>query len=140
MGKSSLSQNERSSSETNEKGQLADVVRSIPPFLSLFTHNVLKDLVATDIQALGPDVIEATEYAKRMSREEIEEVIDHILENVGSLSASHKTYPSPRRFFFFIARQGSKLSSSCARDGQNVQVRRDPQGRSSSVPEGLRGA
>ena len=72
---------------------------SYVPFLfrravsSLLAHHVLKDLVATDIQALGPDVIEATEYAKRMSREEIEEVIDHILENVRSLSVSRKTYP-----------------------------------------------
>ena len=63
------------------------------PVSSLLAHHVLKDLVATDIQALGPDVIEAAEYAKRMSREEIEEVIDHILENVRSLSVSRKTYP-----------------------------------------------
>ena len=93
--------------------------------------------MAADIQALGPDVIEAAEYAKRMSREEIEEVIDHILENVGSLSASCKAIPNPTVVSFLIAWQGPKLPSPCARGGQRVQVRRDSPGRSTSVPEGL---
>ena len=35
--------------------------------------------MASDIQALGPDIIEATEHAKTMSQDEIEDVIDHIL-------------------------------------------------------------
>ena len=35
--------------------------------------------MTSDIQALGPDIIEAMEHAKTMTPEEIEDVIDHIL-------------------------------------------------------------
>jgi hypothetical protein len=35
--------------------------------------------LASDIQALSPDIIEATEHAETMTPEEIEEVINHIL-------------------------------------------------------------
>jgi len=103
---------ERSSSEINEKG-LADVVCPIPPLPPLFAHTVPKDMLATDIQALGPDVIEATEYAKSMTREEIEEVIDHILENVRSLSVSCNPIPDATVCFLSPARQGPQLPSSC---------------------------
>jgi len=69
---------------TKKASWLTSYVPFLPchAFSPLFTHTVLKDAVAADVQALGPDLIEATEHAKRMSREEIEEVIDHILENV----------------------------------------------------------
>ena len=45
-------------------------------------------MLASDIQALGEDIIEAAEYAKTMSAEEVDEMIDHILAEV-NLSVSH---------------------------------------------------
>jgi hypothetical protein len=38
--------------------------------------------LASDVQALGPDIIEATKYAQAMSAEEVDDVIDHILDQV----------------------------------------------------------
>ena len=38
-----------------------------------------QDVLASDIQALGPDIIEAAEHSKTMTPDEIEDVIDHIL-------------------------------------------------------------
>jgi hypothetical protein len=43
--------------------------------------------LALDIQDLGEDIIEVAEYAKSMSAEEVDEVIDYILAEV-SLSVS----------------------------------------------------
>jgi len=43
----------------------------------------LQDAFATEIQALGPDIVEAAEYAKTMSAEDVDEMIDHILVEVG---------------------------------------------------------
>jgi hypothetical protein len=45
-------------------------------------------VLAFDIQALGEDIIEVAEYAKTMSAEAVDEVIDHILAEV-SLSVSY---------------------------------------------------
>jgi hypothetical protein len=45
-------------------------------------------VLAFDIQALGEDIIEVAEYAKNMSPEDVDEVIDHILAEV-SLSVSY---------------------------------------------------
>ena len=71
----------RSSSDSNEKGDLNDVVRVTPLSWrpNLITTPILQGVLASDIQALGPDIIEATEHAKTMTPEEIEDVIDHIL-------------------------------------------------------------
>ena len=40
------------------------------------------------MQALGPDILEATAHAKTMSPEEIEETIDYLLNEVPSFSRS----------------------------------------------------
>ena len=45
-------------------------------------------MLASDIQALGEDIIEAAEYAKTMSAEDVNEMINHILAEV-NLSVSH---------------------------------------------------
>lgn len=39
-------------------------------------------MLTSDIQALGPDILEATEYARTMPAEDIEEVIEYILVEV----------------------------------------------------------
>jgi len=39
-------------------------------------------VLTSDIQALGPDILEATEYARTMPAEDIEEVIEYILVEV----------------------------------------------------------
>jgi hypothetical protein len=44
--------------------------------------------LASNIQALGEDIIEAAEYAKTMSAEDVNEMIDYILAEV-NLSVSH---------------------------------------------------
>ena len=45
-------------------------------------------MLAFGIQALGEDIKEVAEYAKNMSVEDVDEVIDHILAEV-SLYVSH---------------------------------------------------
>lgn len=42
--------------------------------------------MASDIQALDPDIIEATEHAETMTPEEVEDIIDHILLEVRVVS------------------------------------------------------
>jgi hypothetical protein len=44
--------------------------------------------LVSDIQALGDDIIEAAEYARTMSAEDVNEMIDYILAEV-NLSISH---------------------------------------------------
>lgn len=39
-------------------------------------------MLASDIQAFGPEIIEAIEYARTMSTKDVFDVIDHILEEV----------------------------------------------------------
>ena len=72
----------RSSSDSNEKGDLDDIVRvtlTLSWRPNLITAPILQGVLVSDIQAPGPDIIEATEHAKTMTLEEIEDVIDHIL-------------------------------------------------------------
>jgi hypothetical protein len=45
-------------------------------------------VLASDIQGLGEDIIEAAEYAKTMSAEDVDEMIDYILVEV-NLSVSY---------------------------------------------------
>ena len=43
-------------------------------------------MLESDSQALGEDIIKAAEYARTMSAEDVNEMIDHILTEVTSLS------------------------------------------------------
>ena len=42
--------------------------------------------MASDVQALGEDIIKIAEYARTMSAEDVNEMIDYILAEVTSLS------------------------------------------------------
>ena len=44
--------------------------------------------MAEEMQALGPDILEAVAHAKTMTPEEIEETIDYILDEVFSSSVA----------------------------------------------------
>jgi hypothetical protein len=94
--------------------------------------------LASDSRALGEDIIEAAEYAKSMSAEDVNEMIDYILAEV-NLSVSHHdrtiTYtpgnstamtssvslciqePMP------VLNDSTELPSSCPRNLQAVQAR-----------------
>ena len=46
-------------------------------------------MLASDIQALGEDLVEVADYAKTMSDEDVDEVVDYILAEV-NLSISYR--------------------------------------------------
>jgi len=46
-----------------------------------------QNALAEEMQALGPDLLEATAHANTMAPEEIEEIIDYLLNEVLSSSA-----------------------------------------------------
>ena len=48
-------------------------------------------MLASDIQALGEDIIEAAEYAETMSAEDVDEAIEYILAEV-NLSVSYHNW------------------------------------------------
>lgn len=70
-------------SNRSESAVPADVVRS---FCSRLYFKLiffgLEDMWALDFQALNSDIIEAVKYARTMPTEEVDEMIDHILEQV----------------------------------------------------------
>jgi hypothetical protein len=96
-------------------------------------------VLASGIQVLGEDLIEVAEYAKTMSTEDVDEVIDYILAEV-NLSVSYHgrkmtdasgnsttmtssvslciQEPMP------VLSDFAELPSSCSRNFQTVQVRR----------------
>jgi len=57
------------------------------PALSTTLLNPSQDALAEEMQALGPDLLEATAHAKTMTPDEIEETIDYLLNEVLSPSA-----------------------------------------------------
>ena len=109
-------------------------------------------MLAFDIQALGEDVIEVAEYAKTMSDEDVDEVIDHILAEV-NLSVSYhdratadapvnstKMIPSVSlciRVPMPVLNDFTELPSSCSRKFPTLQVRRGAEKRPRRVPESL---
>ena len=109
-------------------------------------------MLAFDIQALGEDIIEVAEYAKTMSAEDVDEMIDHILEEV-NLSGSYcdrTTADTPANSTTMIPSASlciqipmqvlnhfTELPSSCSRNLQAVQVRPGAEGRPRRIPEGL---
>lgn len=69
--------------DRNEKGDSVDIVPFFPFLLSLvLTSSTSQDTLTFDIQALGPDLIEAAKYAQSMSAEDVDDIIDYILEEV----------------------------------------------------------
>jgi predicted RNase H-related nuclease YkuK (DUF458 family) len=94
-------------------------------------------VLASNIEALGDDIIEAAEYAKTMSAEDVNEMIDYILAEV-NLSISHHdrtmTYALVNSTTMIpsvsLCIQGpmpvlndfTELPSSCSRHLQTVQV------------------
>jgi hypothetical protein len=111
-------------------------------------------VLAFDIQALDEDIKEAAEYAKTMSAEDVDEMIDHILAEV-NLSGSYcdrTTADTPVNSMAMIPSASlciqipmpvlnhfTELLSSCYRDLQAVQVRPGAEERPRRIPEGLRG-
>ena len=69
-----------SGSGVEEKDPHPDIV-SVEISLCAPTHPS-QDVVAKEMQALGPDLLEAIAYVKKMTPEEIEETIDYILNEV----------------------------------------------------------
>jgi hypothetical protein len=96
-------------------------------------------VLAYNIQALGEDIIEVAEYAKTMSAEDVDEMIDHVLAEV-NLSVSHHdrtiTNGSVNSTIMTssvslspwepvpVLSDFTELSSSSSRNFQTVQVRR----------------
>jgi hypothetical protein len=94
-------------------------------------------VLASDIRDLGEDIAEVAEYAKTMSVEEVDEIIDHILAEV-NLSVSHhdrtmtdasvnSTTMTPSVPLYFqepmpVLNDFTELPSSCSRNFQAVQV------------------
>ena len=94
-------------------------------------------MLAFNIQALDEDLIEVAEYAKSMSAEDVDEVIDHILAEV-NLSVSHhdrtmtdvpvnSTTMTPSVSLCSqepipVLNEFTELPSSCSRNFQAVQV------------------
>jgi hypothetical protein len=94
--------------------------------------------LASDSQALGEDIIEAAEYAKTMSAEDVDEIIDYILSEVNfSISHHDRTVTdAPVNSTAMISsvslcvqehmpvlNDPTELPSSCSRNLQAVQVR-----------------
>jgi hypothetical protein len=95
-------------------------------------------VLASDSQALGEDVIEAAKYAKTMSAEDVDGMIDYILAEV-NLSVSrydrtmtyasvHSTAMTPSVSLciqepMLVLNDSTELPSSCSRNLQAVQVR-----------------
>ena len=95
-------------------------------------------MLASDIQALGEDIIEIAEYARAMSTEDVNEMIDYILAEV-NLSVSHhdrtmtdapvnSTSMTPSVSLGIqepmpVLNDFTELPSSCSRNLQDVQVR-----------------
>ena len=71
-----------SGSDIHEKDFDQDIVSVITPPSSPPPHLSSQDALAEEIQALGPDLLEATTHAKNMTPEEIEETIDYLLNEV----------------------------------------------------------
>ena len=96
-------------------------------------------MLAFDTQALGEDITEVAEYAKTMSAEDVDEVIDHILTEV-NLSLLYRDRPTTDAPFTSttttplvslciqepmpVLSDFTELPSSCSRNLQAVQVRR----------------
>jgi hypothetical protein len=95
-------------------------------------------VLAFDTQALGEDIIEVADYAKNMSTEDVNEMIDHILAEVG-LSDSYRDQTMTEApvnsmemtlsVFSWVQEpmqvlnDFTELPSSCSRNFQAVQVR-----------------
>ena len=107
-------------------------------------------MLAFDTQALGEDITEVAEYAKTMSAEDVDEVIDHILTEV-NLSLLHhdrtttdapvnSTTTTPlvslcNQEPMPVLSDFTELPSSCPRNLQAVQVRRGAEKRPRRVSE-----
>ena len=112
-------------------------------------------MLAFDIQALGEDLVEVADYAKTMSDEDVDEVVDYILAEV-NLSDSYRnqttanapvnsttmipSVPSCTREPIPVLNDFAELPSSCSRNLQAVQVRPGAEERPRRVSEGLRRA
>lgn len=95
-------------------------------------------MLASEIQALGPDILEAAEYARTMSAEDVDEVIEHILVEVNPF-VLHKggtmadlSFNSTIRILSVslyikepvsVLNDFTELPSSCSRSLQTVQIR-----------------
>ena len=109
-------------------------------------------MLAFNIQALGEDITEVAEYAKTMSAEDVDEVINHILAEV-NLSVSYhdritadapinSTKMTPLVSLYIrapmpVLSDFTELPSSCYRHLQTVQVRPGAEKRRCRVSEGL---
>jgi hypothetical protein len=96
-------------------------------------------VLAFDIGALGEDIREVAEYAKTMSAEDVDEMINYILAEV-NLPVSHhdqtttdapfnSTTVTPSVSLYIqeptpVLKDFTELPSSCSRNFQAVQVRR----------------
>jgi len=73
-----------SGSDIHEKDYDQDIVSAIIAPSPLSPHLSLspQDALAEEIQALGPDLLEAAAHAKNMTPGEVEETIDYLLNEV----------------------------------------------------------
>jgi len=96
-----------SGSDAHEKGLHQDIVGAT---ISLSFTTLLclsQDALAEEMEALGPDLLEATAHAKTMSPEEIEETIDYILNEVFSFAVVIADFP----LMFLIERSMGRILS-----------------------------
>ena len=108
------------------------------------------------MQALGPDILEATAYAQTMSPDEIEEAIDYLLNEVFSSSLAIPGFTLTPRIEYSMGKilsvtisypadpaielhcfPFSELSSPCHRGGTALPFRREVEERSGGVSESL---
>lgn len=85
-----------SGSDVHEKGLDQDIVSVITPPSSLLSHASPQGALAEEMQALGPDLLEATAHAKNMTPEEVEETIDYLLNEVNPFQ------PMPRTLYLYF--------------------------------------
>ena len=96
-------------------------------------------MLAFDIQALGEDIIEVAEYARTMSAEDVDEMIDYILAEVYPSVSHHDQTTTDASVNstttilsvslctqepMLVLNNFTELPSSCYRNIQAVQVRR----------------
>ena len=111
-------------------------------------------MLASNIHILSEDVIEAAEYAKTMSAEDVNEVIDHILAEVNLSNSYHNqaTADAPVNSTVMtpsvssctqepmpVLKDFTELPSSSSRNLQAVQVRPGAEKRPRRVSENLSG-
>ena len=108
-------------------------------------------MLAYNIHILSEDVIEAAEYAKTMSAEDVNEVIDHILAEVNLFNSYHNqaTADAPVNSTVMtpsvslctqesvpVLNNFTELPLSCSRNLQAIQVRLGAEERPGRVSEG----